>query len=391
MGWVMKGRILLAQTRQAQQMTTALSNFGSVGTIYPKSEPVPMAGYYAGETLRLTGASKAAIERLRSVISDYPTSPWAARALVATAISQVADGQHIAAMETLQRVRHRFVGSEEAKTALDLNSQLYRLYLRPAAQLPAYEFSERSIPRGAVKLEDVTSLTIDAAGDVFAAAGNRLLGFDTQGTPRAAPTTGVTAPRALFLDRDGAVVAVQKGALVREGTAIPLRLPKPDGTPRILEDVSGGAAWSTGEYIVADPSGILKFSRDGTPLGPLSPIRADALAINALDDVAALDHDGSIVIVNREGKTVRTLAKKSTTYELKRATDLTFDALGHLFVLDRGQSSVLVFSPNGVLVTTFTIPDKVAGAFRKAVALAVDRAGRLYIYDDNAKRILVYQ
>jgi outer membrane protein assembly factor BamD (BamD/ComL family) len=389
MGWVMKGRILLVQSREASDMTTALSNFSSVTTIYPKSEPVPMAGYYAGETLRVTGASKAAIQRLRSVISDYPTSPWAARALISTAICQVAEGQHLAAMDTLQRVRLRFIGTVEAEMALHLNDQLHRLYVRPAAQRPPYEFSERAIPRGQANLEDVDVVRVDAAGTVFTVGRNRLLAYDGQGTPRPVPTA--ISPIGLFLDKDGAPVAVQKGALYRDGTAIPLRLPKPDGTPRILEDVAAGAAWSTGEYIVADPSGVLKFSRDGTPLGVLAKLRAEKLAVSALDDIAALDRDDSIAVLNRDGKVLHTLAKKAATYQLRNPVDLAFDTLGHLFVLDRGQSSVLVFNPKGVLLATFTIAEKAAGAFRKAVALAVDRAGRLYIYDDGAKRVLVYQ
>jgi outer membrane protein assembly factor BamD (BamD/ComL family) len=389
MGWVMKGRILLVQTRRAPEMTTALSNFGSVVTIYPKSEPVPMAGYYAGETLRLTGASKAAIERLRSVISDYPTSPWAARALVSTAVCQVSEGQHLAAMQTLQRVRLHFAGTVEAEIALQLNNQLYRLYVKPTAQQPSYEFSEQTIPRGQAKLDDVDALRVNAAGNVFALGQNRLLAYDGDGTLR--PVPAAAAPTALFLDKDGALVAVQKGALNRAGTAIALRIPKPDGTPRILEDVSAGAAWSTGEYIVADPSGILKFSHDGTPLGSLSTMRAEKLAVNALDEIAALDRDGSIVRLDRDGKVVLSLAKKAATYELKRPVDLTFDALGHLFVLDRGQSSVFVFNSKGVVVTTFTLADRMPGAFRRAVALAVDPDGRLYIYDDGAKRILVYR
>jgi outer membrane protein assembly factor BamD (BamD/ComL family) len=388
-GWVMKGRILLIQSRQPQHMTTALSSFGSVATIYPKSAAVPMAGYYAGETLRLTGSSKAAIERLRTVVSDYPTSPWAARALVSTALCQVAEGQHLVAMDTLQRVRLHFPNTPEAETALHLNDQLYRLYVRTAAQQSAYEFSERLIPRGQAKLEDVEALRVDAAGNVFVVAGNRLLGYDAQGGLR--PTPGAIEPTGLFLDQGGAVVAIQKGALNREGTPLPLKVPKPDGTPRILEDVAAGATWSTGEYIVADPSGVLKFSRDASPLGALAAVRASKVVVNSLDEIAALDREGTVVVVDRDGKTVRTLPKKTAAYELKRPVDLAFDAFGHLLVLDRGQSSVYVFNRKGALIATFTLAERAPGAFRKATAMAVDDAGRLYIHDDGAKRILIYQ
>jgi outer membrane protein assembly factor BamD (BamD/ComL family) len=389
MGWVMKGRILLVQFRGQQQMTTALSNFNSVGTIYPKSEPVPMAGYYAGETLRLTGQYKAAVDRLRSVISNYPTSPWAARALIASAIAQVADAQPLAAMETLQRLRLRFPGLPESQSALELNDQLYRLYVRPAAKQQPYEFSERMVPRGQARLDDVKAVRVTGTGDLYAVSGNRLLAYDREGTMRPAPT--VVSPQGIFLDKDGALVAVQKGSLNREGAIIPMRVPKPDGTPRILEDVSAGASWSTGEYIVADPAGLLKFSADGKPLGVLAPVRAEKLAVNALDETAVLDRDDAIVVLDRDGKALRTLAKKTAAYEFKRPVDLTFDAFGHLLVLDRNQASVYVFSPKGAWLTTFTLAERTPGAFRRAVALAVDGAGRLYIHDDGAKRVQVYQ
>jgi hypothetical protein len=42
-------------------------------------------------------------------------------------------------------------------------------------------------------------------------------------------------------------------------------------------------------------------------------------------------------------------------------------------------------------MTTFTIEEKSPGAFAKARALGVDSAGRLYIFDEKAKRIGVYQ
>jgi hypothetical protein len=98
-----------------------------------------------------------------------------------------------------------------------------------------------------------------------------------------------------------------------------------------------------------------------------------------------------VVVLDRDGKTIRALAKKTASYELKRPVDLAFDAFGHLLVLDRGQSSVFVFNRQGTLVTTFTLAEKAPGAFRRATAMAVDDAGRLYIHDDGAKRILIYQ
>jgi hypothetical protein len=52
---------------------------------------------------------------------------------------------------------------------------------------------------------------------------------------------------------------------------------------------------------------------------------------------------------------------------------------------------VLVFGPRNRLITAFTLDEKAPGAFMKARALAVDASGRLYIFDEKAKRIGVYQ
>jgi len=63
----------------------------------------------------------------------------------------------------------------------------------------------------------------------------------------------------------------------------------------------------------------------------------------------------------------------------------------HIYVLDRGRASIFVFGPRNRLLTTVTIPEKAPGAFQKAEAFALDAAGRIYIYDDRAQTIQVYQ
>ncbi len=68
-----------------------------------------------------------------------------------------------------------------------------------------------------------------------------------------------------------------------------------------------------------------------------------------------------------------------------------FDQLGHLYVLDRGKSSVYVFGPRNRLITTFTLAEKSPGAFTRARAMGLDAAGRMYIFDERVKRIQVYQ
>ena len=186
---------------------------------------------------------------------------------------------------------------------------------------------------------------------------------------------------------------MQKGALLRDkGTPTALALPKNDGTMKPLEEPGAGVGWSTGEYLITDRSGkgIQKFSADGKPLGRFAAETPDRLAINDLDQVAALDAETkTIKVFDRDGKLVRTIAR-GPGYELVKPVDLAFDALGYLYVLER-LSAVLVFSPTGALVSRVVIPEKDAGAFKQGAALALDSADRLYIYDDHEQRIQVYR
>ncbi|MEQ1728005.1 MAG: hypothetical protein ABL982_06450, partial [Vicinamibacterales bacterium] len=77
--------------------------------------------------------------------------------------------------------------------------------------------------------------------------------------------------------------------------------------------------------------------------------------------------------------------------ELDDPVDVAFDQLGHLYVLDKGRASILVFGPKSKLVSTITIPNNSPGALNRAASLGIDAAGRLYVFDDRSRRIQVYQ
>ena len=114
--------------------------------------------------------------------------------------------------------------------------------------------------------------------------------------------------------------------------------------------------------------------------------------MNRLDDVAMLDRETkSVVVVDRDGKPLGKIPQKGTGYELDSPIDVTFDALGHLYVLDRAKGAIHVFNPAHRLVATITVPEKDPGAFQKPQAFALDATGRLYVFDDRSQRIQVYQ
>jgi hypothetical protein len=110
------------------------------------------------------------------------------------------------------------------------------------------------------------------------------------------------------------------------------------------------------------------------------------LSVN--DHLAALDGDTrGISISDRTGKVLVKIPARGTGYDLAAPVDLAFDVFEHLYVLQRAQ--LQVFGADGKLLATFT-PDP-ANGFRSGTALALDPAGRLYIYDEAQGRVLIFQ
>ncbi len=207
-------------------------------------------------------------------------------------------------------------------------------------------------------------------------------------------TVSTEEPSTFFLDERERLILARKDTLIVErGEVTPVRIPAQD-KPKAIEEIPSALAMSSGLRLVADRKGkqVLRFAPNGTFMNKFIGVDAERLAINQLDDVAMIDRETkSVVIVDRDGKMLGKIAQKGTGYELDNPIDLTYDAFGHIYVLDRGKASVFVFGPRNRLLTTITIPEKSPGAFSRAAAFGLDRAGRIYIYDDRAQTIQVYQ
>jgi hypothetical protein len=220
-----------------------------------------------------------------------------------------------------------------------------------------------------------------------------MLFFDLAGTIKR--SNAVNQPRAMFLDAAGQpVVTFKSGFQIGTSPFKAVMAPKPDGSPRELDGIVAGVGTSMGDLLLVDRDNksIARFNTEGKHLGTFAAVNTEHMAINGLDDVAALVHDDkSIMVYDRTGGVVVKIPAKTTAYELRNPVSMAFDALGHLYVLDRGgKPAVHVFSPQSKFVTSFAIDQTAPGAFREPVALAIDPAGRLYIYDERAERVQLY-
>jgi hypothetical protein len=392
--YVLDGELALRRGRQAPDVDRAIGNFQRVPRLFPASDAVPVALLAHADTLRILNDCAAAAPQYDVVRLHYPRSRQAHDANVGASRCQVANQQPVDAIVLLQQGA-RTVSDPAAITRVRaLNGILYRLYLR--APQPPFAYAEVSYAGVSGRMRDVTGVAVH--GDLLhTVTGNGVGTLDLAKNGAAIASTKLENARGVFIDRDGKPVSYSSRSITgANDRALPLAVMKPDKTPRMLEDITAVAMLSTGELLVADGDGPLvhRFAADLKALGPRLQTRAHRLAVNSVDQIAALDRsERTITLWWPDSKPGGRIATRGPGWQLDEPTDIAFDFFDHLYVLDRGSATVLVFAltPQIRLIASFSLPERAPGAFRRAAAMALDASGRLFIYDDRAERIQVYQ
>jgi len=391
MAYVMAGRLAINKGRTATDVEAALASFERVPRLFPGSEAVAAANYYAGHTLWLVRRTEEALDRYRRVTMEYPRSIWAARATLAAAVCLVQTDRAVRALEELQRVRQEFPGTPEAATALNYNTIIYRLYVRPP-QSP-YAFSGKYIGSETAKFRDVVGISVNDAGQVMLGHKTGISIFDAKAT--LVKTVTAEEPSAFFVDEKGRLVTVRRDTLLAEGgDYAAIAIPQKDGKLRQADEIPSVLPLSNGDRLVADRRGkaVIRVGINGKYLKNFATLNAERLVMNKLEDIAILDRDTkSVVVVDRDGKQLIKILPKGTGYELDNPIDVAFDPFGNIYVLDRGKPSLHVFSSKNKLLASFSMPEKDPGAFPRPQAFGLDGAGRVYLFDDRSQRIQVYQ
>ena len=412
--YVMAGRLIVAKSHLAADLETALANFDRVPRLFPTSDVVPRSLNFAGDTLWYAGRFGDALASFGRVEVEYPASAAAADAYLGGARALVSLGEPISAIEDLQQVRNRWPNTPAAAAALSRITLLHRLYVR-ARGGPAYLLSSESL--GPAKIDN--GLAVKVTGrDAIYWAGEATLGSAAPANAERPPAA--TKPRGLTLDNTGSLVVMDGGLLrLSGGATVPLLVPRSNGTPETLTKIESVVQLSNGDWLVMDGNekAIHRFTRAGAYARPFATARVSRLAVNAFDEVAGLDRDQKgVVFFDAAGKALDRLPAKGTGYDLQNPEDLTYDAFGHLYVLDR--SAIAVFSPYPSapvigaarvvgaaapasnptnragayrLVTFFAESEKTPAGLHKGTAFAVDSSGAVYLYDDRAQRLLVYR
>ena len=202
-------------------------------------------------------------------------------------------------------------------------------------------------------------------------------------------------PSAFFVEGRDRVVLVRLHTLQPEGgTPIVINVPVAGRPARQPEEIPAVITLSDGDRLVVDRKAktVLRVTSAGKFVSNFANLDVERLARNDVDDVAMIDRQNkSIALADRDGKIIARIPAKGTNYQFADPADVAFDALGHLYVLDGNRAAIHVFGPKNTLITTITVPGREPGALQKPKALAIDAAGRLFVFDESTQRIQVYQ
>jgi DNA-binding beta-propeller fold protein YncE len=264
--------------------------------------------------------------------------------------------------------------------------------VRAPAQ-PAFTFSGRSIGPEKSEFKDVSGLAFNNTGQLLLGHKGGVVLFKGDGS--IAQSVAAVDATAFLVDEQERIVVARQGSLIAaRADAIVFSAPGGDNQMRAIDEISAVLPTARGERLIANPKGknVIRAMPNGKFVSVFATGQIVRMAQNWMGDVAMLDKASkSVAIADRDGKALSRIPAKGTGYELDEPTDLAYDALGHLYVLDRARSSVYVFGPKNRLVATLAVPDKSPGSLSRGEALAVDAAGRLYVFDDRSRRIQVYQ
>lgn len=326
-----------------------------------------------------------AIGNYQSVAAQYPASPWAARAVLEAARCLVMQGKWALAMRQMQDVRERFPKTPEAEQALERNTILHRLRLRPPGQA-VFRYARTAVTGSAANVQRVLDVAVDSQNRVYVAMRRSVAVFSDAGA--LVMTIPVSEFRAFAISGDVPMLFEERGIRSAAGPLVPIRIP--DQNRERDADVQAAALVNGDTFVVADrrTRAIHRISASGAYGSPVASVDVSRIAVGPLGQIAAIERETLAVLLFEPDGTARRIPAQAAGYQIRAPVDLAFDPLGHLYLLER--DSVIVFTPTGEFLSVFS-PGTAAGAFRLGVALAVDAAGRLFIYDEDSERLQVYQ
>jgi DNA-binding beta-propeller fold protein YncE len=163
------------------------------------------------------------------------------------------------------------------------------------------------------------------------------------------------------------------------------------GQPEPLEKIETALLTPAGAVLVADGKRkrVFRFDRRGQYQQPFPDGGEREVTRMALDGEGGIvmldDGEKTVRVFDEAGKPLRALGPRGTGWQLQRPVDVAVDPFRNVYVADE-TGAVLVLSPQGQLLASITAPE-----MRKPIAVTIDPAGAVLVYDEKAQRILRFK
>jgi TolA-binding protein len=384
------GRLALERATTPAELDDALAQFARVGRLYPRSAWVARALFGSALAHRKAGRLPESLEAARRVSLEYPSSEAAPEALFQAGQVLALLGEPRQSMEEFQRIRNRFPGSEWAPQALDRITALYRLFGGAAASFsldPGYQVGAGDV------LKDVRAILMTPARTLWVASDKIKSAVPFTPDGKLGAGHGGADLRSMALGPRGDVVisartAVRFGARDLMSFSIPGDKP---GQPEPLDKIEAAVVTPGGAVLVADArrKRVYRFDRGGQYQQPFPDAKEREVARMVLDGEGGIvmldDEEKTLRVFDEAGKPLRAMGPRGTGWQLQRPVDVAVDSFRNVYVADE-TGSVVVLSPQGQLLASITAPE-----MRKPIAVTVDPAGAVLVYDEKAQRILRFK
>ena len=394
-GFLIQAEVKVEKARTLSDLDEARSIFRRVPLLfgaesYPDLQARSRARLRGGELALLAGDIAAAEAEFVAVVEDEPPSSYTGRARQLLGRTLLVKGELPAAMEILQRLAEDAEATEtDRANARILLSLAHRHLLRPRAgephwgktvRFPASGLALRE-PIGVAAADDGRVLIVDkkeAQVSLLDSAGNKLSNRPLKDPQRPAWAEDV----ALVVTDDEVVLPfdAQRMGFLEPKT----------GKERPLDGLRAAVRGPFGDWflIAKGWNSILNYQsrRQGHELS--SRQRADFVDVER-------DSAGRVYGLDAREKQVTRLALDRRTQKVlisgawKKPVALSLDPLGHIYVLDRGERKVSMYSPEGALITSVG-PNLDGGIeLRDPRDISVDGSGRLFIADSKLPFIIL--
>jgi TolA-binding protein len=386
------GEVIFRSDRAGKTLDDALANYQRV-FLYPDNPWIPAALYGTGRALERQGKFEDAVDAYFQVIVDHPRSEWAAGARLGVGRSFVRQGDPMEAMAQFQEVRNGHPETREAESALDWLTLLFRFYgTKMLGQGVSFRRDSGFNPVLRDKLEDVVAVRVSASGiHVLERDKKRIMTFDRSG--KLSGSQQAVEPYGLFVDPRGELVVANDRAVVVEGKPVTFAVPSEKG-PKPLEKIRMAVRDRLGDIYVydEDQKKLLRYSGGTDLAGPFpdaNPRELLTIDMDAVGNLVLLDkRDRDVSVFGPEGRLVARIQTQKGEWGLKKAVDVAIDPAGYLYVLDEEEAKIAVFDAAYQFVTLLTQQNLGPSALTKPTTLDVDAWGDLYVYDEKEKAIV---